>query len=194
SAKTWSAAQERLPYFGLSPKLPQLSPAWRHSRCIVNVSYFRPAILQASGPNAARRWFDAARCGDHRDRVDPRPFRQRATVGDARLVEMDMRLNQPGTDEPPGGVILDSDIEEALIEPINETAFRTIRGPSSSHRKPARHSMTSLARASRFGGISSASVFAVFKLMTSSSFVGCSTGRSPGFAPLKILSIMPAAR
>jgi hypothetical protein len=30
--------------------------------------------------------------------------------------------------------------------------------------------------------------FAVFKLMTSSNFVGCSPGRSPGFVPLRILS------
>src|SRR5438270_710044 len=117
--------------------MPQLSPAWRHSRCIVNVSYFRPAILQASGPNAARRWFDAARCGDHRDRVDPPAVRQRATVRDARLVEMDMRPDEPGTDEPPGGVIafairrkraadrgdpawLDGDVERPVIEPIDE--------------------------------------------------------------------------
>src|SRR5690348_17701816 len=28
---------------------------------------------------------------DHRHRVDPPPFRQRATVGDARLVEMNVR-------------------------------------------------------------------------------------------------------
>ena len=29
---------------------------------------------------------------------------------------------------------------------------------------------------------------AVLRLMTSSNFVGCSIGRSPGFAPLRILS------
>ena len=32
------------------------------------------------------------------------------------------------------------------------------------------------------------SAFAVLRLITSSNFVGCSTGRSAGFAPLRILS------
>jgi len=30
--------------------------------------------------------------------------------------------------------------------------------------------------------------FAVFRLITNSNLVGCSTGKSPGFAPLRILS------
>jgi hypothetical protein len=50
------------------------------------------------------------------------------------------------------------------------------------------HSMTSSARARIDGGIVRPSVFAVFRLITSSNFVGCSTGRSAGFAPFKILS------
>src|SRR5262249_17310576 len=53
------------------------------------------------------------------------------------------------------------------------------------------HSMTSSARAMSVGGISRPSVLAVLRLMTSSSFVGCSTGRLAGRAPLKILSISP---
>ena len=36
------------------------------------------------------------------------------------------------------------------------------------------------------------SALAVFKLITSSNLVGCSTGRSAGFAPLKILSTKAA--
>jgi hypothetical protein len=43
-------------------------------------------------------------------------------------------------------------------------------------------------------GIVSPSAFAVVKLMMNSNLVGCSTGISPGFAPRKILSTMPAAR
>ena|ERR1700730_3557256 len=50
------------------------------------------------------------------------------------------------------------------------------------------HSMTSSARARSEGGIARPSAFAVLRLMTSSNFVGCSTGRSDGFAPLRILS------
>jgi hypothetical protein len=38
------------------------------------------------------------------------------------------------------------------------------------------------------GGMVRPRAFAVFKLMTSSNFMGCSTGRSAGFAPFKILS------
>ena len=41
-------------------------------------------------------------------------------------------------------------------------------------------------------GIVSPSAFAVFRLMTSSNFVGCSTGRSAGLAPLRILDALVA--
>jgi hypothetical protein len=42
--------------------------------------------------------------------------------------------------------------------------------------------------------VSSPSALAVVRLMTSSNFVGCSTGRSPGFVPRSILSTYSAAR
>src|SRR5215510_14602582 len=50
------------------------------------------------------------------------------------------------------------------------------------------HSITSSARASSVGGTSMPSAFAVVRLTTSSNLVGCSTGRSAGFAPRRILS------
>src|SRR5262249_55530059 len=56
------------------------------------------------------------------------------------------------------------------------------------------HSITSSARASSVGGTSRPSAFAVLRLITSSNFVGCSTGSSAGLAPLKILSTKAAAR
>ena len=37
------------------------------------------------------------------------------------------------------------------------------------------------------------SAFAVFRLITNSYLVGCCTGVSPGFPPLRILSTKPAA-
>src|SRR3954465_4403462 len=49
---------------------------------------------------------------------------------------------------------------------------------------PAPHSMTSSARASSKGGTSSPSALAVFRLITNSNLVGCSTGSSAGLAPL----------
>src|SRR5262249_45183334 len=51
---------------------------------------------------------------------------------------------------------------------------------------PFHHSITSSARASSVGGISSPSMRAVCALMTSSNLVDCTTGRSAGFAPLRI--------
>ena len=50
------------------------------------------------------------------------------------------------------------------------------------------HSTTRSARSRSDCGIVSPSTFAVFPLMTSSNVVGCSTGRSRGLAPLRILS------
>jgi hypothetical protein len=48
--------------------------------------------------------------------------------------------------------------------------------------------ITSSARASTEGGIVRPRAFAVLTLITNSNLVGCSTGRSAGFAPLKSLS------
>src|SRR5262245_1793569 len=56
------------------------------------------------------------------------------------------------------------------------------------------HSITSSASARSIGGTSRPSVLAVLRLITSSNFVGCSTGMSPGFSPFKILSTSSAAR
>jgi len=56
------------------------------------------------------------------------------------------------------------------------------------------HSTTSSARRSTDGGIVKPSALAALRLMTSSNFVGCSTGRSAGLAPFRILSTYVAAR
>src|SRR5262249_2388722 len=50
------------------------------------------------------------------------------------------------------------------------------------------YSITSLARASSDGEMVRPSAFAVLRFMMRSNLVGCSTGRSAGFAPRKILS------
>src|SRR5262245_35476247 len=47
------------------------------------------------------------------------------------------------------------------------------------------HSITSSAVASSDGGISRPNAFAVLRLITSSNFVGCITGRSAGLAPFR---------
>ena len=50
------------------------------------------------------------------------------------------------------------------------------------------HLISLLARASTSGGIARPICFAVLRFITSSNFVGCSTGRSAGLAPFRILS------
>ena len=55
-------------------------------------------------------------------------------------------------------------------------------------RAPSFHSITTSARASTVGGISRPSAFAVLRLIASSYLDACSTGRSAGFSPLRILS------
>ena len=66
--------------------------------------------------------------------------------------------------------------------------------PSSVMNSRRSHSITSSARASSVGGGDRSSALVVFRLMISSNLIGCSTGRSAGFAPLKILSTHVAAR
>ena len=56
------------------------------------------------------------------------------------------------------------------------------------------YSITRSARTRIDGGIVKPSALAVFMLITSSNFVGNSTGRSPGLAPLRILSTKYASR
>src|SRR6185503_14217959 len=50
------------------------------------------------------------------------------------------------------------------------------------------------ALAKTLGGIVNRICFAVFRLITNSNFVGCSTGRSAGFLPCRILSTIDATR
>ena len=56
------------------------------------------------------------------------------------------------------------------------------------------YSITSFARSRNASGIVKPSALAVVRLTTRSNLVGCSTGRSAGFAPCRILSTYSAAR
>jgi hypothetical protein len=60
-------------------------------------------------------------------------------------------------------------------------------------RTPA-YLITSSARSRRDGGIVIPRALAVWRLMTNSNFVGCSTGRSAGLVPFRSLSTYVAAR
>ena len=58
--------------------------------------------------------------------------------------------------------------------------------PEPSNEFPPFHSITSSASATKFGGMLRPSALAVFILMTNSNLVGCITGRSAGFSPLRM--------
>src|SRR5262249_12982042 len=61
--------------------------------------------------------------------------------------------------------------------------------PPSRYRRPSNHhSITSSARASNLSGTVRPSAFAVLRLITSSYFVGASTGRSAAFFPFRVRS------
>src|SRR5438067_1553234 len=64
--------------------------------------------------------------------------------------------------------------------------------PAPQQLEPYSSTSSAINRNSRF--IVSPSSLAVFKLTSSSNLVGCSTGRSAGFAPFSILSTYVAAR
>src|ERR1700756_5450099 len=51
------------------------------------------------------------------------------------------------------------------------------------------HSITSSAIASSVGGTVTPSAFAVLRLITSSNFAACTTGRSAGFSPLRMRAV-----
>jgi hypothetical protein len=55
--------------------------------------------------------------------------------------------------------------------------------------KMYRYSITSSASASSLSGTETPSDFAVLRLSTNSNLVDCSTGRSAGFAPLRIFPV-----
>src|SRR5262249_48542830 len=60
--------------------------------------------------------------------------------------------------------------------------------------RPSSHLITLFALASTSGGIVRRICFAAFRLITNSNFVGRSTGRSAGLAPLRILSMREGDR
>src|ERR1700716_988173 len=88
---------------------------------------------------------------------------------------------------------------------VKSTVFRPWQSPGLSaclkgansgltHRsKQHLYSIITSARASSVGGTSIPSALAVFILMINSKWVGCSTGRSAGWAPFRILSTYTAA-
>src|SRR5499427_5728568 len=76
----------------------------------------------------------------------------------------------------------------AVLRLRDERRGEEAAGHGTEELPPFHYSITWSARASTDGGMVRPRALAVLRLMTSSNFVGCSTGRSPGLAPLRILS------
>src|SRR5712671_4237241 len=77
-----------------------------------------------------------------------------------------------------------------VISFLRRCAYTMKRGERATEQRnelAASHSITSSAVASRDGGTLRPSILAVSALMTSSNFEDCTTGRSAGLAPLRIL-------
>src|SRR5499427_2909253 len=91
---------------------------------------------------------------------------------------------------------------EILSEELSSPAVPRRKRKARGAKRPAQHRkwfssyyrITLSARASTLGGIVRPICLAAFRLMINSNFVGCSTGRSAGFAPFRILSTYVAPR
>src|SRR5215469_2273004 len=81
-----------------------------------------------------------------------------------------------------------------LLRPSGKRRSEQTADKVGNERATGDHWITSSARVSSDGGIVRPRALAVLRLITSSNFVGCSTGRSAGLAPFSILSTNVAAR
>src|SRR5215813_6039557 len=80
-----------------------------------------------------------------------------------------------------GGVHVANDGHSRLLRPRRERPRRRRAAKEGDELAPVAHSITSSARASSVGGTSRPSALAVLRLVNSSTFVTCWTGRSAGF-------------
>src|SRR5262249_50751295 len=76
-----------------------------------------------------------------------------------------------------------------LLRARRERQRRRRAGEQRDELAPSHHSITSSASESRLSEILMPSALAVFKLITVSNLVGCNTGSSEGFAPLRIRAV-----
>src|SRR5262245_56257718 len=84
--------------------------------------------------------------------------------------------------------------QQADEEKCSTKAFRSLAFATHGSLPPSSYYLITLsARASTLGGIVRPICFAALRLMTNSTFIACSTGRSAGFAPFRILSTYLAA-
>src|SRR6516165_9987506 len=194
-------------------------PMTAHGHRVRFAATWREEFFEVPYRNFARRPLRRKRTWrvDRHDDVDLKSNQLRGKPGKSiellfrrtELEEKILAFNIPGfaqcfTQLRPKGL----DICIAYEERTNSIDLRLLLRPR--HERPRRraaeqsderatfhlrdHSITSSARASTLAGISMPSAFAVLRLITSSYLVGACTGRSAGFAPLRMRSTYPAAR
>ena len=154
-----------------------------HDRVEVERDQLRRILAQARGIAAAPAVLDAQIAADL-----PAGFLQ--SLQECR--DIGLRLRLVGC-----GVHQHADLPHSLLRASGELPRNGRRRRAAEQRDelaPPHHSITSSARRRRDSGIDSPIALAVVRLMTRSNLVGCSTGRSAGFAPRKILSTISAAR
>src|SRR4051812_31907603 len=137
-----------------------------------------------------------------KNRRAPGQVVERRVGGVARIAVL-LRPALPGAvvlgDRAAGGVELGDEpavLELGAVDSRREESFQRCHGRVQCRRgvlqtertKFMSYSITSSARSRRLARTLSPSALAALPLMTNSNLLGCSTGRSAGFAPLNILS------
>src|SRR5262249_18978841 len=125
----------------------------------------------------------------------PRTSLRRLHIAPAREISSTVLRPHPGIRRRKGRIRA-SDLTRSTLRAPAERQHDKERGEPllQDQHGSAAHSMTSSARASSNGGTVRPRALAVFRLMTSSNRVACSTGTSAGCSPLRILSMMCAQR
>src|SRR5262249_56164388 len=126
--------------------------------------------------------------GLHAERVERRAPASVVVLGQLQVVALAMHAHGNAPDPRP------------RVEPRAQCPERTVVGghgaPGEADRRTEKlpalvehgYSMTCSARSRSDCGMVRPRAFAVLRLITSSNFVGCSTGRSAGLAPRRILA------
>ena len=113
-------------------------------------------------------------------------MKQRSKVsgerGNSRSLKATKRKRSSASNKTPSSASPHASAQAELARLTRELTDE--RRPAAKHR----HSITSSAVARSEGGIVRPISLAVFRLMTSSNRVGCSTGSSAGFPPLRIFA------
>src|SRR5262249_59504463 len=99
------------------------------------------------------------------------------------------RCQQPLVERQRGLEIAHRELYMGNAVDLHDAVLLPSRARNSRSSGPPLHSITSSARASSEGGMVRPRALAGLRLIRSSNLEGCSTGRSPGFVPLKILSM-----